>query len=100
METNASQLKIDFDKGVYRHMNNEESDTHAKENEQKFSEQCKRIYDYLKSGKRITTMVAMTTLRIGHLQRRIKDLTDIFEIDVQSEWVKGEGKKRYKEYYL
>lgn len=89
------QLQIDFSTLSHQE-NNIESQRHFDENKDKFSKQCKIVYEALLRGERLTTAKALIEYGIGDLRRRIKDLKDIWKVPVQSEYVEN----RYKEFYL
>jgi hypothetical protein len=81
----------------YDHIeNNLESQEHFDRNKKEFSNQCRIVYEALKKGERLTTTSALLRYGIGDLRRRIKDLKDIWNIPVQSEYVKG----KFKEYFI
>ena len=88
-------LEIDFTE--LNHVeNNIDSQKHFEENKERFSNQCKIVYEALLRGEKLTTTKALIEYGIGDLRRRCKDLRDMWNVPVQSEYVKG----RYKEYYL
>lgn len=87
--------KIDLAK--LSHIENKVSNQeHFEANKDKFSNQCKLVYEALLRGERLTTTKALIHYEIGHLPRRIKDLKDIWNVEIQAEMVHG----RYKEYFL
>ncbi len=101
MQTN--QLPIDFsanenmDFSMLHHQeNNIESQRHFEANKDKFSNQCRIVYEALLRGEKLTTTKALLHYGIGDLRRRCKDLKDIWNIPVKAEYVEG----RYKEYFL
>lgn len=69
---------------------------HFERNKEKFSRQCKIVYELLLGGERLTTRKALLDYNIGDLRRRIKDLKDIWNVPVKDRYVEG----RFKEYYL
>ena len=88
-------LEIDFTE--LNHVeNNIDSQKHFEENKERFSNQCKIVYEALLRGEKLTTTKALIEYGIGDLRRCCKDLRDMWNVPVQSEYVKG----RYKEYYL
>jgi len=89
------QLQIDFSTLSHQE-NNIESQRHFDENKDKFSKQCKIVYEALLRGERLTTAKALIEYGIGDLRRRVKDLIDMWGVPVQSEYVEN----RYKEYFL
>ena len=76
--------------------NNLESQEHFDNNRDKFSNQCKIVYDALMSGERLTTTTALLKYGVGDLRRRIKDLKDYWNIPIQSKFIKG----KFKEYFM
>jgi len=90
------QLQIDFTIPLVHYENNVESQNHFNENIEHFSNQCKKVYKALMRGERLTAKIAMNDYGIGHLARRIKDLTDIYKVpNIESEFVNN-----YKEYFI
>ena len=72
-----NQPKIDFSE--LQHIENKISNQeHFEANKDKFSNQCKLVYEALLRGEKLTTTTALITYRIGDLRRRIKDLKDIW----------------------
>lgn len=67
-----------------------------KRNKEKFSNQCRIVYEALLRGERLTTTTALLNYRIGGLSRRIKDLKDFWNVPIESEMIEG----NYKEYFL
>lgn len=86
----------DFSKPLKHKENNSESQRYFEKNGKRFSEQCKKVYEALLRGEKLTTASALLKYKIGDLRRRCKDLRDNYGIDVKSSYVEG----RYKEYYL
>lgn len=66
------------------------------DNKEYFSKQCRIVYDALRRGEKLTTSEALLQYKIGDLRRRIKDLKDLWNVPVQSQYIAG----KYKEYYL
>ena len=84
--------------------NNSESQAHFEANKEKFSRQCRIVYQALLRGERLTSMDAMVRYGIGHLPRRILDLKE-HGVPVVDEFVTvrdehGERITTHKEYYL
>lgn len=80
--------------------NNRESQTHLENNEQKFTDQCKKVLELLRSGVRLTTINA-PSYGILSLPRRLKDLRDYNGVQINETWVRdNEGRKMFKEWYL
>lgn len=69
--------------------NNSESQEYLDSNLPKFDKQCKKLYLFLQSGKRINLKIALNELDIWDLRRRIKDLKDKFGIALKSERMPG-----------
>lgn len=93
MESN--QIKIDFEKYAHKE-NNKESQAHFEYNKKPFSKQCQIVYDLLLKGEKLNTKDALLLHGIGDLRRRIKDLIDIYNVPVNSEYIEG----RFKIYFL
>lgn len=95
------QLTMDFSTLQHRE-NNFDSQLHFEENKERFSNQCKKVYEALLKGERLTTTKALINYGIGDLRRRIKDLKDQWNVPIQDDYVCDEDGKttRYKEYYL
>ena len=90
-----NQPKIDFSQ--LQHIENKVSNQeHFEANKDKFSNQCRLVYEALLRGEKLTTAKALIDYGIGDLRRRCKDLRDIWNVPVESNYVEG----RYKEYYL
>ena len=90
-----NQPKIDFSE--LQHIENKISNQeHFEANKDKFSNQCKLVYEALLRGEKLTTTTALITYRIGDLRRRIKDLKDIWNVPVMDQYVDG----KFKEYFL
>ncbi|RKS00453.1 helix-turn-helix domain-containing protein [Flavobacterium sp. 102] len=90
-------LPIDFTEPFLHKENNSESQKHFDGNIEHFSNQCKKTYTALIKGERLTTTKALLEYGIGHLPRRIKDLTDIYGVKgIESVFIEG----KYKEYYI
>lgn len=88
-------MEIDFSE--LNHVENKISNQeHFERNKEKFSKQCKIVYEALLRGERLTTTKALLNYGIGDLRRRIKDLKDIWNVPVQDEYVEG----KFKEYFL
>lgn len=93
--TNKTQNEIDFSE--LQHIeNNPGSQEHFNQNKEKFSNQCRIVYEALLNGERLTTTKALLKYKIGDLRRRIKDLKDVWNIPIESEMIEG----NYKEYYI
>jgi hypothetical protein len=88
-------LELDFNQ--LEHIENKVSNQeHFERNKEKFSKQCKIVYEALLRGERLTTTKALLSYQIGDLRRRIKDLKDIWNVPIQDQYVDG----KFKEYYL
>lgn len=99
----CNQIPIDFSitenidfKILHHNENNIESQRHFEANKDRFSKQCRIVYEALLRGEKLTTTQALINYGIGDLRRRIKDLKDIWNIEIESEYVEG----KFKEYYL
>jgi len=86
---------------VHEYENNKESQDHLYENRAKFSQQCLRVLELLRQGKRLTTINA-PGYGILSLPRRIKDLRDKNGIDnISDQWlIDEEGKRTTKEWFI
>lgn len=88
-------MEIDFSE--LNHVENKISNQeHFERNKEKFSKQCKIVYEALLRGERLTTTKALLNYGIGDLRRRIKDLKDIWNVPIKDEYVEG----KFKEYFL
>lgn len=90
-ETKAVQLSFE----IHEHENNCASECILKANKERFSNQCKIVYEALQRGERLTTASALLKYSIGDLRRRIADLIEN-GVDIQKETKEG----RFKEYFL
>lgn len=93
---NHPQLEIDFNQTITHYENNIESQLHFEANREKFSNQCRIVYDAMKRGERLTTASAILKYKIGDLRRRVKDLKDTWGVPIKSEMIGN----NYKEYFL
>ena len=84
---------------IHEHENNHESKVHLEENRIKFTRECEKVYRILQTGVRLTVYNALVKYNISSLPRRCLDLKQQ-GVNIQSEWVTKEGKRKYKEYYL
>lgn len=80
--------------------NNEESQSRRNNNEEKFSNQCLKVLNLLKSGIKLTVLNSHG-YGVMSLPRRIKDLRDKNGItNIKDHWLKDdEGKNLMKEWY-
>lgn len=90
-----NQQEINFDE-LFHYENKISNQEHFERNKEKFSNQCRIVYEALLKGERLTTTKALLHYKIGDLRRRIKDLKDIWNVPVESQLVEG----HYKEYFL
>jgi hypothetical protein len=90
-----NQIAIDFTQ-LHHTENKICNQEHFERNKERFSNQCKIVYEALLRGERLTTTQALLKYRIGDLRRRIKDLKDIWDVPVQDKVVEG----KFKEYFL
>lgn len=96
MNSTQQITQIEFDFSSYNHIENSAENQNLFEaNKEKFSNQCKIVYEALLRGERLTTALALIKYNIGDLRARIRDLI-AFGVPVQKEILKG----GYKEYYL
>jgi hypothetical protein len=72
VDIKAVQLSFE----IHEHENNCASECILKANKERFSNQCKIVYEALQRGERLTTASALLKYSIGDLRRRIKDLRD------------------------
>lgn len=91
-ETKAVQLSFQ----IHDRENNSDSELILKANKERFSNQCRIVYDALLRGEKLTTASALIKYGIGDLRRRVKDLVDYHGIEVKSELIEG----RFKEYFI
>ncbi len=92
---NKIQHEIDFSE-LHHQENNPGSQKHFEENKERFSNQCRIVYEALLRGERLTTVSAILKYQIGDLRRRIKDLKDIWNVPVKDVYIDG----KYKEYFI
>ncbi len=83
---------------IHERENNEESQAHLDDNRQHFSNQCRQVYEWLKTGKTLTCKEAMNLMDIYHLPRRICDLRE-GGINIQSKKA-GNGRAKFNVYYI
>jgi len=84
---------------IHDNENNSESQEHLEENRERFSLQCLKVLELLRTGKRLTTINA-PTYGILSLPRRIKDLKDKNGIIIDWIWLHDDkGRKTIKEWY-
>ncbi|MDI9256355.1 helix-turn-helix domain-containing protein [Flavobacterium sedimenticola] len=93
---NTTQYSIDFTVAPLHHENNLESQKIYEANKDRFSNQCRIVYEAMLRGERLTTTSALLQYGIGDLRRRVKDLKDEYGVPVQSELTDN----RFKEYFL
>lgn len=82
---------------VHLKENNQESQEHLDKHRIHFSKQCVKVYELLKSGLRLTVLGAANEHGIMYLPRRIKDLRDIYKVDIKDRFIPG---TRFKEYWM
>lgn len=87
----SKQLNI-FDQMVHLRENNPQSEENLASNYEKFSGQCKRVFEMLMNGYRLTTETALVNHRIFSLPRRLLDLKKA-GVRITDEWRKDEGFK-------
>jgi hypothetical protein len=88
------QLDLDFSQ-LHHQENKVKNQEHFEANKERFSNQCKLVYEALLRGERLTTTTALIKYHIGDLRRRIKDLKDIWNVPIQDQYVDG----KFKEYF-
>ena len=89
----GTQAEIDFT--IHARENNPESQMILDANRPLFSNQCKKVYEALLRGEKLTTGIALLNYQIGDLRARIRDIRNS-GIDVKDEYIEG----RYKRYFL
>lgn len=68
-------------------------------NTPKLSPQTSLVLDYLKTGRKLTNLVALTNLAVGSLSTRIAELRKAgFEIN--DTWGEDHFERRYKQYWM
>lgn len=88
-------MEIDFSQ-LHHTENKTSNQEHFERNKERFSKQCRIVYEALLRGERLTTTKALIDYQIGDLRRRIKDLKDIWNVPILDAYVDG----KFKEYYL
>jgi hypothetical protein len=88
------QLSIDWDNVTHQRENNSFSEQILFDQYERLNNQCKKVYDLLKSGHRLTVKDAILYHGISSLPRRILDLKE------KGVPIKDEMKNSYKEYFL
>lgn len=91
----TNQPKIDFSE-LHHFENKISNQEHFEANKEKFSNQCRIVYEALLRGEKLTTTKALLDYHIGDLRRRIKDLKDVWNVPIESQMIEG----HYKEYFL
>jgi len=61
--------------------------------------QNQRILNHMQAGNSITFWDAVQDFGVMHLPRRIKDIRELGH-PIESQFVKGENGKRFKEYWM
>lgn len=87
-----------IDSIVERKQNSIENQEIYDSNKRKFGEQCRKIYQWLLSGKTLTNKEAMNLLDIGDPRARIRDLRE-GGIPVLDR-IKANGRSKFKVYYM
>jgi len=80
--------------------NNPESEAHLTENLAVFSAQCQKVLDLMLRGAKLSVYGAMVSYGISSLPRRILDLKQAGVEGIEDSWIKAEGKKRHKVYFI
>jgi hypothetical protein len=89
------QITIEQQFQIHERENNSDSELILKANKERFSNQCRIVYDALLRGEKLTTASALIKYGIGDLRRRIADLIEN-GVDIQKETKEG----RFKEYFI
>ena len=89
------QHEINFD-DLFHIENRISNQEHFERNKERFSHQCRIVYEALLRGERLTTAKALIDYKIGDLRRRIKDLKDIWNVPISWEYTEG----KFKEFFL
>lgn len=63
------------------------------------SQHCQLVLDYLKSGRTLTNQIALNSLGVGSLSRRVTDLKER-GVKVKKAWAKDHFGNRYLKYSL
>lgn len=87
---------------IHQHENNADSKRHLKENEEKFSNQCKKVLSLLRQGVVLTSRSAMIEHDIGDVHRRIGELRESGVEGIVDEWVLDDEvkKTRFKKWFM
>ncbi|MEW6121273.1 MAG: helix-turn-helix domain-containing protein [Pseudomonadota bacterium] len=65
----------------------------------KFSRQGQLVLDYLKSGRALTNLIALTNLGVGSLTSRVAELRKA-GVEIQDEWSFDHWQRAYKKYWM
>ena len=87
-----------IDQVIERKQNSIDNQEIFDSNKKKLGEQCRKIYEWLKSGKTLTNKEAMNLLNIGDPRARIRDLREggIPILDRK----RANGRSMFKVYYM
>lgn len=66
---------------------------------ERMAPQLRLVYDFLMSGRYLSGLIAMTTLRTQNLTTRIAELRKL-GLQVEGEWASDFGDTRYKRYWV
>jgi hypothetical protein len=91
------QLSIDWT--IQRKENNSFSQSILEANSDKIKGNCKKVYDLLLKGHRLTVNGVVKDYNISSLPRRVKDIEEKLGIKIKREVIQGKESK-YVEYYL
>lgn len=82
--------------------NNAESMALYDANLDDFNKQCRKVYELLHQGRRLTVREALLKFNIGDLRRRVKDLIDMYGVPIKKDYAidKYGTVTRFKVYYL
>jgi hypothetical protein len=90
------QLEIDW---TARKENNSFSQALLEANADKIRGNCKKVYELLLKGHRLTVNGVVRDYNISSLPRRVKDIEEKLKISIKREIIKGK-ESTYVEYYL
>lgn len=67
-----------------------------------FNKQCRKVYELMTQGRRLTVREALLKFNIGDLRRRVKDLIDVYGVPIKKDYAtdKHGTVTRFKVYYL
>lgn len=65
----------------------------------KLAPQQKLVYDYLMSGRTLSTMIAITSLAVGDVRTRVAELRKL-GVAISKEWAEDFQGGKYKKYFI